>query len=67
MRKPTADVVEAMARIAARPEGALVLEYLQSSMTEIQSALVQMEDPNRMRMLQGQAQMLGTVLQFWKP
>lgn len=67
MRAPSGPVVEAMARVAARPEGGIILAYLQEYMSELQRALLVMEDPTKVRMLQGQAQMLDLLLQHWKP
>lgn len=67
MRAPSATVIEAMARVAARPEGGLILEYLRGYMNELQQACMVMEDPVKVRMLQGQQQMLDLLLRHWKP
>lgn len=56
-----------MARVAARPEGALILEYLQAYMNELQQVSMVMEDAVKVRMLQGQMQMLDLLLRHWKP
>lgn len=67
MNAPTSDVLEAIKRIAARPEGQKILEYLQSNMRDTTARLAQERDPVTVRVLQGHAQVLTVLMKDWKP
>lgn len=67
MRAPTPDVQEAFQRIAARPEGQLLRDYLQRCMADAQVAIAQEHDVTVVRMTQGHLQLLGRLLGYWKP
>ena len=67
MNAPNGDEREAIARIAGRPEGQVVLGYLQAGMNTVNQRLVQERDPVALRIWQGQAQVLDILLKAWKP
>jgi hypothetical protein len=67
MISPTGDEREAIQRIAARPEGQVVLGYLRKNADTINQRLVQERDPVALRIWQGQAQVLDGLLKEWKP
>lgn len=67
MNSPSGEEREAMQRIAARPEGQVVLGYLRKNADTVQQRLVQERDPVALRIWQGQAQVLDMLLKEWKP
>jgi hypothetical protein len=67
MRQPLPHELEAIARIAARPEGAVFLEYLQANMSDTSKMLINANDPQITRAAQGEARVLNVLLQVWKP
>jgi hypothetical protein len=67
MNSPTGEEREAFQRVAARPEGQVVLGYLQQAMNLVSQRLVQERDPVALRIWQGQAQILDVLLKAWKP
>lgn len=67
MQQPNAAYVEAIKRVAARPEGMLIHEYLQAAMDDITTHLIANNDPQQVRSLQGEARALSVLLKVWKP
>jgi hypothetical protein len=67
MRQPLPHELEAIKRIAARPEGAAVLEYLKANMDDTMKMLVASNDPINTRAAQGEARVLSVLLSVWKP
>jgi hypothetical protein len=67
LRQPLAHELEAIKRIAARPEGAAVLEYLKANMDDTMKMLIAANDPALTRAAQGEARVLSMLLQVWKP
>jgi len=67
MRQPLPHELDAIKRIAARPEGAAVLEYLKANMDDTTKTLIAANDPAITRAAQGEARVLNVLLQVWKP
>lgn len=67
MRAPNPAEQEAIARIAARPEGQAVLEYLKACMADTEARLIREEIPHNLRAWQGEARVLVALIQAWKP
>lgn len=67
MLPPSATVHEAIQRIAARPEGAAILEYLQAAMFDINARLIATMDPVQLRIFQGEGRVVDMLLKQWKP
>lgn len=67
MQAPNGDVIEAIQRVAARPEGQLIRKYLEQCQHDTSARLAQERDPVTLRILQGQAQAIGVLLKDWKP
>lgn len=66
MKQPTTEQSEAIKRVAARPEGQLVLEYLKEAKNEVQQRLILDDDAHRVRSHQGEARALDMLLSVWK-
>lgn len=56
-----------MQRLASRPEGHAVQQFLQLSMTQTNQRLARELDAVVVRHLQGHAQVLDILLRVWKP
>ena len=67
MRQPNAVQLEAIQRVAARPEGVVIIEYLKAAMDEMQQRLILDNDPQQVRAYQGEARVLDMLLKVWKP
>jgi hypothetical protein len=67
VRAPNGNELEAIKRVAARPEGALIHDYLQANMKDTVNALIQNNDAQQSRVLQGEARVLDVLLKVWKP
>lgn len=67
MTPPNGDELEAFQRLAARPEGRVVLEYLQRAMSDTNKRLTHEPDAVQLRVLQGKSRVLDVLLQAWKP
>ena len=67
MRHPTSAQLEAIKRVAARPEGVLILEYLKAEMDNTMKLLILNNDPLQVRAYQGEARVLDELLTVWKP
>lgn len=67
MIAPTADELDAIKRVAARPEGIAIQAYLQKNMDEFFKRLPLTEDAVKLRVLQGQTQVVQSLLAVWKP
>jgi len=67
MNAPTGEALDAIKRVAGRPEGQKILEYLQTSMNLTNARLAQERDPVMLRVLQGEAQTLTVLMRDWKP
>jgi len=67
VKTPTADELDAMHRLAARPEGATMKGYLQGTLDDINQRLAMTEDAVKLRILQGQAQVVRALLAAWHP
>jgi hypothetical protein len=67
MVTPTATQLEAIQRVAGRPEGEAILEYLKACMDDIQGRLIYEEDAQRVRAFQGESRVLNALLKVWKP
>lgn len=66
MRQPSAPVLEAIKRVAARPEGLQIREYLTGEMNNTMKLLIANNDPQLVRALQGEARVLDELLMVWK-
>lgn len=67
MNLPSGMVLEAIQRVAARPEGQLVGEFLRSQLDLTNQRLGLEQDAVALRTLQGHAQILTTLVKVWKP
>lgn len=67
MNMPSGDELEAVKRLAARPEGHMFLGYLQQAMSDTGKRLMYEHDAVVVRVLQGNAQVLDILLKAWKP
>lgn len=67
MNAPNGDELEAFQRLAARPEGQVVLGFLQRSTADVAKRLAYEHDAVVVRVLQGHAQVLDVLLKAWKP
>ena len=67
MISPTGDEREAINRVAGRPEGQVILGYLQKCQHTINQRLVQEMDAAMLRIWQGEARVLELLLKEWKP
>ncbi len=66
MQQPNTAQLEAIKRVAARPEGMLIHEYLKGEMDKIIASLVATEDAHLTRRFQGEARVLDVLLKVWK-
>lgn len=67
MKAPTPEELDGIHRLAARPEGNIMMSYLQGALDDINQRLAVTEDAVRMRILQGQAQVVRGLLAAWHP
>lgn len=67
MQLPSGDVVDAINRVAARPEGNSIKEFLQMNMNDTNARLSREQDAVTLRQLQGHAQVFDMLLKVWKP
>ena len=66
MKAPTPEVVEAIQRLRGRPEGVVINTYLQSAMDDINQRLARTDDAVHLRKLQGEAMVVGMLLDTFK-
>lgn len=66
MQKPQATALDAIQRVAGRPEGQLIREYMQAEYDNTMKMLIAANDPQTTRAAQGEARVLQVLLEAWK-
>jgi hypothetical protein len=67
MNAPQGDHLDAIKRVAGRPEGQKILEYLLANMALVNARLAHERDPVSLRIMQGEAQTLSVLVKDWTP
>lgn len=67
MLTPKDEDLEAFKRVAGRPEGVLILEFLNKTMRDVNARLAVTEDSVKLRIFQGQAQAIAILVTALKP
>lgn len=66
MKSPTPETIEAIQRLRSRPEGVVIHTYLQQTLDDINMRFAMTEDAVKLRILQGQAQVVRVLLEAFK-
>jgi len=66
VQKPLSAALDAIQRVAGRPEGQLIREYLQKEYDNTMKSLIAANDPQVTRAAQGEARVLQVLLEAWK-
>lgn len=67
MKTPTTEQREALGRLQFSRDGKVLVDYLREADGEAKNAIVAVEDPHRVRLMQGESRVLRELLKLLVP